>query len=84
MSSEYIEKRLQGMITQDGQIELRKILVQKVLLFDRPSSAFQTKMYLIKGDDVRILVRMEGWVKIEYLEKNGRSIQKWIRADSIN
>ncbi|RQQ02232.1 hypothetical protein DF012_00870 [Burkholderia ubonensis] len=72
------------MITQDGQIELRKILVQRAFLFDRPSSEFQTKMYLIKGDDVRILVRMEGWVKIECLEKNGHSIKKWIRADSIN
>ncbi|WP_157638503.1 hypothetical protein [Burkholderia ubonensis] len=84
MSSEYIAKRLQSMTTQEGQIELRKILAQRAFLFDRQSAEFQTKMYLIKGDDVRILVRMGGWVKIEYLERNGRSIQKWIRADSIN
>lgn len=84
MNSEYVSKRLQGMAAQDGQIRLSKILAQKAFLFDRSSSEYQTKMYLIKGDDVRILVRKEGWVKIEYLEKNGHSTQKWIRADSIN
>jgi len=84
-SSEYITNKFHGMTTHGGHIEPRKILTQRALLFDKPSSEYQTKMYLIKGDDVGILEEMgEEWLKIEYKEKNGRSIQKWIRSKSIN
>ncbi|WP_157646762.1 hypothetical protein [Burkholderia ubonensis] len=84
MSSEYVTKRLQRVANQGGWNELRKILSEKVFLFDKPNSEYQTKMYLIRGDDVRVLGTMKGWVKIEYLEKSGRSIQKWIRKEALN
>ncbi|MGF6853909.1 hypothetical protein [Paraburkholderia sp. CI3] len=85
MSSEYVSMKLQGIATQRGHIELRKIIAKMAFLFDEPGGEYQTKMYLVKGDDVRILSAKEReWLKIEYVEKSGRSIQKWIRWESIN
>ncbi|WP_157642652.1 hypothetical protein [Burkholderia ubonensis] len=85
VSSEYVMKRLQGVANQGDQNELRKILAEKAFLFEKPNNGYRTKMYLIRGDDVRVLGAMgEEWVKIEYLGKGGRSIQKWIRTEALN
>jgi hypothetical protein len=83
--SEYIAKKLKSTLVSGGHLELRKIFVKKAFLFDRPSGEFQAEMYLIKGDQVKILEQVgTEWVRVEYLEKSGRIIQKWIRAKSIN
>lgn len=83
--AEYIAMKLESVTGQVEYVESHEISVQRAFLFDKPSSKCQTKMYLIKGDNVKILDKKDGgWLKIEYRQKNGRSIQGWIRSESIN
>lgn len=84
-SADYIAMRLEGVAGQVENAESHEISVQRTFLFDKPSTEYRTKMYLMKGDVVKILGKKGwGWLEIEYRQKNGRSVRGWIRSDSIN
>ena len=79
-----ILNKLRGVVGGDGLAVQRKIVVQRAFFFDKPGEKYQSKMYLIEGDDVRI-IGMKGsvWLKVEYIKRDGRSIRKWIRSESV-
>ncbi|HGL4258821.1 hypothetical protein [Burkholderia dolosa] len=84
-SAEYIAMKLESVTGQVEHVKSHEISVQRAFLFDKPSRECQTKMYLIKGDNVKIINKKDGgWLRIEYTQKSGRSIQRWIRSESIN
>ncbi|HKU25188.1 MAG TPA: hypothetical protein VJQ54_06925, partial [Candidatus Sulfotelmatobacter sp.] len=79
-----ILNKLRGVVGVDGLAVPRKIVVQRAFLFDKPGEKYQSKMYLIEGDDVRIIgVKGSAWLKVEYIKRDRRSIRKWIRSESV-
>lgn len=83
-SAEYIERGLREVAGKGWAEALRKIVVQRAFLFDKPGEKYQSKMYLIEGDDVRIIgMKGSAWLKVEYVKRDGRSIRKWIRSESV-
>jgi len=59
------------------------INVKKGYLYDRPDIGAKTKAYLVKGDLVKILGKNEGWIRIQYVKKDGTVIDKWIEFISV-
>lgn len=80
----YIEKKLAvAAIDLDHSKDLT-IRVTRTYLYYLPDLKAQTKLYLVKGDTVKQLNKSgEDWVRIEYVEGNGTTIDRWIRSTSI-
>lgn len=80
-----------GYIDKKGDVCLLKDYVSKQLtktikpsrqyLYDDASENYQTKMYLIKGDEVEILKEEDGWLYVLY--KGSREIRKWIPKSAV-
>ncbi|HYS62539.1 MAG TPA: hypothetical protein VEN30_01780, partial [Paraburkholderia sp.] len=80
----YIEKKLAAAAIDSDQFQDLMIKVGRTYLYDLPDSKAKTKLYLVRGDAVKALDKSgEDWVRIEYIEKNGAVIDKWIRTMSI-
>ncbi|WP_144021130.1 hypothetical protein [Caballeronia sordidicola] len=79
----YIEKKLATTAISANLNQVVTIKVDKAYLYDIPDSKTQTKMYLVRGDAVKILEKSEDWARIEYVRINGAVIDKWIQFISI-
>ena len=58
---------------------LKKIKQEKVFIFLNPDKV--TKMYLVKGDEVEILEKIDNWFKVRYYGK--KIIEGWIKQVDI-
>jgi hypothetical protein len=71
----------------DGRQAIATIKSKRAILFGGPQSDTMTNMYLIAGDQVRLLDYKStsdgsgGWYEVEY--RKGKSIKKWIREDDV-
>ena len=64
--------------------EYLTILSEKAYFYNKPKDSEKTKVYVIKGDKVKVIDTEESysWVKIEYKSKK-RVYKKWIKVDAI-
>jgi hypothetical protein len=70
----------------DGRQAIARVKSPKAILFSAPEEAAQTKMYLVSGDEIKLLnfATLDGkggWYKIEY--DGVKKIHKWIRDVDI-
>ena len=57
----------------------------KARLYNAPDSASASKSYLVKGDIVQILDDSKrDWVRIAYVTKAGKKIEKWMQAGDLD
>ena len=58
----------------------------KAPLRDGPDAGLAQHGYLVQGDEVSVLDRSkaaDGWLKVHYVGKNGKAIDRWARADDL-
>jgi hypothetical protein len=80
----FIWKKLSIGATDSSGDKSLIVTKEKAYLYDRPDSMAQSGMYLVKGDVVRKLKKSgDNWIEVEYVEKNGESIRKWLRSESV-
>lgn len=80
----YIQGRLGSAADTSAPPQDLTIVVDRAYLYDLPDIKAHTKMYLVKGDTVRLLDKAGAeWIRIKYVEKNGAVIDKWIQVASI-
>ncbi|MHA7683303.1 hypothetical protein [Cupriavidus sp. PET2-C1] len=61
-----------------------RVTAEKSWLYDGPEDQARTRMYLIKGDEIKIISPgSPGWVYVEYKGKNKVAIRKWIKDSSV-
>lgn len=64
----------------------RKIVVGRAFLYDSPSSVQASRIYVVKGDYVRLIEvssDLQFW-KIEFMTKGGSRLVKWINCSDID
>lgn len=82
--AKYIESNLAQAAQDKTPVPTSKIVVDKAPLYDQPNETFKTRMYLVKGDEVMLLdTNKSNWILVKYVQKNGDSILKWVKADSV-
>jgi hypothetical protein len=56
----------------------------KAYFYDKPDKKSRSKVYIIRGDKVKILdiKPLYGWLKVEYPSKK-KVFRKWIRLESV-
>jgi hypothetical protein len=78
----YIERSLRNINNGDKKFLVRP---KKSPLYDFPSVAGKTGMYLIQGDVVSEIEHgSSGWIRIKYIEKSGKILLKWMRASDLD
>lgn len=60
-----------------------QITAEKSNIYALPNSKKPTKMYLIKGDPVRLLSYRDGWFEFLYKTRSGKGIRGWIPASDF-
>jgi hypothetical protein len=81
--AEFIEERLTAAAIATDLTQVVSIKVDKAYLYERPDITGKTRAYLVKGDAIKKLESTDGWIRIEYVKKNGAVIDKWIQSISI-
>jgi hypothetical protein len=64
----------------------REVIVDKTYLYESPSQPSNSSTYIVKGDYVkplRVSDNFKFW-KIQYREKSGELIERWIDCNAIN
>ena len=59
----------------------------KAPLRDSPDAGAAAHGYLVHGDEVTLLDRSkagDGWLKVRYVAKSGKAIDRWVRADDLD
>jgi hypothetical protein len=59
----------------------------KAPLRDTPDAGVAQHGYLVQGDEVSVLDRSkaaEGWLKVRYVAKSGKAIDRWVRVDDLD
>jgi len=80
----YIAAGLKHDINDEREIMSFRVGVSRAWLYDNPDTATRNRMYLVKGDPVRINRRLgEDWAFIDYKMVNGSSLRKWIKISEI-
>ena len=83
--AEYMESNLALAAQDKTPVPTSKIVVDKAPLYDQPDETFKTRMYLVKGDEVMLLgTNKLNWILVKYVKKDGVSILKWMKANSVN
>ena len=65
---------------------LLHVVHAKAPLRDSPDSGVAQHGYLVQGDAVSVLDRTKaanGWLKVHYVGKSGKAIDRWVRADDL-
>ncbi|WP_392551887.1 hypothetical protein RHO14_10470 [Orbus wheelerorum] len=60
------------------------VILYKSYLFNMPSESDKTKMYLIKGDKVKLLQYSNSFYQIEYITNKNKTIHKWLHCSAID
>lgn len=60
-----------------------KITSPKAYLWNNPGDAHPTKAYLIRGDEIEAIEYESGKLKVIYITKGGKRIEKWIDISSV-
>ena len=63
------------------------IVHAKAPLRDGPDAGLAERGYLVQGDAVTLLDRSkaaDGWIKVRYVGKSGKAIERWARADDLD
>ena len=82
--AKYIETSLAEAPPDNDPIPISMIVLDKAPLYELPDETYETRMYLVKGDQVILLDTMKpNWVLIKYIEKKGEAILKWVKADTV-
>ena len=61
-----------------------KLTVDKGYLYDSPNLSNKTKIYLVRGDQIKLLSYKNNFYKIEYTSKENKIIKKWLHCSAIN
>ena len=61
-----------------------KLSVDKGYLYDSPNLSDKTKIYLVRGDQIKLLSYKNNFYKIEYTSKENKIIKKWLHCSAIN
>lgn len=74
-------------VTAKTPAAIRKITVDKAVLYDKPDAKTKTKMYLIKGDKVTLLDHREGddgveWFLVRFDGK--KRVEKWVEWSALS
>lgn len=64
------------------QMEVQ-ITSEKSNIYTLPNPKKATKMYLVKGDLVRLLSYRDGWFEFLYKTRSGKGIRGWIPASDF-
>ncbi|HDR8868199.1 hypothetical protein [Burkholderia territorii] len=73
-------------VSAETRVGERMVVVDKAFLYDTPSRSQVSRVYVIKGDWVKLLnvsSDLQFW-KIEFVSNNKRHITKWINCADIN
>ncbi len=59
--------------------------ISKTYLFRKPQANSKTKMYIIKGDKVRVLriSKNKQWYFVRYKKKKGGNLDMWVKKNKI-
>ena len=63
------------------------VIRAKAPLRDSADAGAAAHGYLVQGDEVMLLDRSkaaDGWLKVRYVGKSGKAIERWIRADDVD
>lgn len=83
--AKYMESNLAQAAQDKTPVPTSKVVVDKAPLYDQPDETFKTRMYLVKGDEVMLLdTNKLNWILVKYVNKDGVSILKWMKADSLS
>ena len=61
-----------------------KLTVDKGYLYDSPNLSDKTRIYLVRGDQIKLLSYKNNFYKIEYTSKENKIIKKWLQCTAIN
>jgi len=64
-----------------------RVTAAKAPLRDSADAGAAAHGYLVQGDEVTLLDRSraaDGWLKVRYVGKSGKAIERWIRADDLD
>lgn len=61
-----------------------KLTVDKGYLYDSPNLSDKTRIYLVRGDQIKLLSYKNNFYKIEYTSKENKIIKKWLHCSAIN
>ena len=61
-----------------------KLSVDKGYLYDSPNLSDKTKIYLVRGDQIKLLSYKNNFYKIKYTSKENKIIKKWLHCSAIN
>ncbi|MGE1155476.1 hypothetical protein [Pseudomonas kitaguniensis] len=60
-----------------------KVSEDKAYLYSDSSESSRLKSYLVKGDDVKLLKFSAGFLKVTYINKDGKTLTRWISFSSL-
>jgi hypothetical protein len=74
--------------TVEPTARLSKVTVtsEKAPLYSSPNTDATTRMYLVRGDSIEILDDSNpdrGWVRIRYITKSGKALDRWIQSHDL-
>ncbi|MFL6682133.1 MAG: SH3 domain-containing protein [Burkholderiaceae bacterium] len=64
-----------------------RIVHAKAPLREAPDAGLAEHGWLVQGDEVTLLDRSraaDGWIKVRYVGKSGKAIDRWVRADDLD
>ena len=61
-----------------------KLTVDKGYLYDSPNLSDKTRIYLVRGDQIKLLSYKNNFYKIEYTSKENKIIKKWLHCSAFN
>lgn len=61
-----------------------KLTVDKGYLYDSLNLSDKTRIYLVRGDQIKLLSYKNNFYKIEYTSKENKIIKKWLQCTAIN
>lgn len=83
--AKYIEDKLNSSVEDAAPYKSIVINVDKIYLHDSPDFNSKSKIYLVRGDEVKVMnTSGDGWLLIEYIERNGTVLHKWMQVPSKN
>ena len=56
---------------------------ERAYFFATPESRTHRKAYIVKGDGVGVRARKPGWLEVEYIDPDGKSVSGWIREADV-
>jgi hypothetical protein len=69
--------------TYQGDIDAYKIIIPQSKIYKKPDSLSISKQYFVKNDIVYVFEEENNFVYIQFITKNGKYIEGWIKKSDV-